>query len=339
MKKPHKTSEYWAGHIKAWKRGKMTQAQYCAANGLSKSAFSKWKNKLYPKLKGARKQYKTKSKYYKYTKLSDPQVESLLRSFLRGSPVEAAARKTSISKETVYKFYNDFRLAIVDGALAYPHLFFGAGMLLLLGPPANLDWIRNLVSSYFPGFRPTGMFGKIRSRTKDNPADTSNLKANIQVLTLVLFWHSFHKWSEEEIFVFRKWGYMLFFQYIYAPEHNLKPNVWSDEIQMKLYREFGGTVVARALWDYWATKRNYDPFLPANSWTLLHSDREFRTPLNNKVWFNQMFADFKWLLKKHRIGEKRTPRSTYWDEYSPSTKATLEVERTLSEKFKVMFPD
>lgn len=317
----------------------MTQAQYCAAHGLSKSAFSKWKNKLYPKLKGARKQYKTKSKYYKYTKLSDQQVESLLRSFLRGSPVEVAARKTSISKETVYKFYNDFRLAIVDGALAYPHLFFGAGMLLLLGPPANLDWIKNLVSSYFPGFRPTGMFGKIRSRTKANQDDTSNLKANIQVLTLVLFWHSFHTWRQEEIFLFRRWGYQLFYHHIYAPAKNLDPLEWSDDRHRQLYGEVHASTAARAIWDFWATKHEYEPLLTKEVWTVIHSDREFRTPINNKAWFDRMYGDFKWLLKVHRIGESAAVRNAYWDEFYPTTQETLDAEQAFQKRFESMFPN
>jgi len=212
-------------------------------------------------------------------------------------------------------------------------------LLLLLGPPPDLGWIKSMMNRYFPGFKPTVTLGKIRSRSKGTNKDISTLKTNIQIITLVLFWHSFHEWSEEEIFVFRKWGYMLFYRYIYAPEHNLKLNDWNEEMQVKLYREFGGSVVARKLWDYWALERNHEPFLPADSWTMLFSDRKFRTPLDNKDWFDRMYSDFKWLLKKHPIGEKNTSRSTYWDEYFPPTEATLEVENILTEKFKAMFPE
>ena len=339
QKNPSAKAQIWDCHIKTWRKSKLTQARYCQEHGLSPSDFSKWKKKLHPALKAVRPAYKTKSKYYKFTKVPDMDIELIMSCFLKGKTARFASEKSGVNLNTIYKFYNDFRLAIIDGALNYPHLFFGGGMVLLLGPPANLDWVKSMMNRYFPGFKPTMTSGQIRSRTKGATNDVSTLKSNVQLLTLVLFWHSFHDWSEEEIFVFRKWGYMLFYQYIYAPEHNLKPNVWSDEIHVKLYREFGGTVVARALWDYWAVKRNHESFLPADSWTMLFSDREFRTPLNNKAWFDRMYSDFKWHLKKHRIGEKRNPRSAYWDEYYPSTKATIEVEKMLSEKFRAMFPE
>ena len=329
----------WDLHIKAWQKSKLTQARYCQEHGLSQSDFSKWKKKLHPKLKAARPAYKTKSKYYKFTKVADKEIEFVMRCFLNGNPARIASERTGLNQNTIYKIYNDFRLAIIDGALNYPHLFYGGGMVLLLGPPANLDWIKSMMNRYFPGFKATTSQGKIRSRSKSANKDISTLKTNIQIITLVLFWHSFHEWSEEEIFVFRKWGYMLFYQYIYAPEHNLKPNEWSDDIHRKLYGEYSGTVVARGLWDYWALVRNYEPFLPADTWTMLFSDRKFRTPLDNKVWFDRMFSDFKWLLKKHRIGDDKTYRSTYWDEYYPPTEATLEVEQKLNEKFKAMFPE
>ena len=52
MAKPKKTAKhlFWEEHIRSWKKGNLSQAQYCAKYKLSKSAFSKWKTKLHPEI-------------------------------------------------------------------------------------------------------------------------------------------------------------------------------------------------------------------------------------------------------------------------------------------------
>lgn len=326
------TADFWEKHIRAWQQSQLTQRQYCSEQKISATAFSKWKKKLHPNLKAGKKKYKTRSKYYKFTKVSDSDIELLMQCFLQGKAARTAAEASGINQNSVYKFYNDFRMAIVDGALLYPHLFYGAGMLLLLGPPPDLRRIRELFRVHFPGYTPTSKTGLVRSRTHQDAKDSPNMKTNIQVLTLVLFYNAFHVWQEEEIFVFRKWGYVLFYHYIYAPEYGLNLNAWNYEIHVKLLKEYHATTVARALWDYWANVRKHESYIKAEVWSVLYSDREVRLPSRDKEWLERMFGDFKWLLKKHRIGDKKMLRSNYWDEYAPPRKDCLETEQKLNDQ-------
>ena len=39
-------SEFWSGHIRAWKESGLKKSEYCRQNGLSRHAFYYWQKKL-----------------------------------------------------------------------------------------------------------------------------------------------------------------------------------------------------------------------------------------------------------------------------------------------------
>lgn len=39
-------SDFWAGHIQAWRRSGLTQVGYCDKHGLGTKSFGRWKSKL-----------------------------------------------------------------------------------------------------------------------------------------------------------------------------------------------------------------------------------------------------------------------------------------------------
>ncbi len=40
-----RTSEFWQGHLDAWRRSGLTQVAYCASHGLSVESFYRWRRK------------------------------------------------------------------------------------------------------------------------------------------------------------------------------------------------------------------------------------------------------------------------------------------------------
>jgi len=41
-------ADFWQGHIEAWMKTSLSQADYCRQEHISKSRFNYWKRKLYP---------------------------------------------------------------------------------------------------------------------------------------------------------------------------------------------------------------------------------------------------------------------------------------------------
>ena len=314
------TDQFWKGHIAAWKVGKLSQADYCALHNLSKSSFSKWKSKLHPKLKGARKRYVVKSRYYKFAKLPDEKIELLMRWFLRGIPVKKSAQYFGVSRDSAYKFYNDFRLAVIDGALLYPQLFFGVGPVLTLGPVSDMNYVLRYIGTVFPD---------VRNREYKYSKETI-LRSKIQIFYKTLLFNTFFKWDEGEVFLFRNMGFQIFYAFVYSAHHNLDSQDWNEQRLLQLANEFQLTHIARFNWEHWAEMREGVSFLPENNWKAIYKDREMRLP--DDMWLKTMLGDLKWVMRKHKKHDTRNPRSSYWDEFYPNQSAIQKALQNLNEK-------
>lgn len=340
-KKASRKAIFWDEKIRAWQKTNLPQSTYCKLNGLSITAFSKWKKKLHPNLTARHPVYKLKSKYYKFTKIPDQKIETLIRCFLLGTPAKNAAQESGIKQNTIYKFYNDFRLALINGALSYPQLFFHAGPLLMLGPPTHLHGVMRVVGELLPAHKPNNKSAVLRSRRNIGAKDTKHLKSNLQVLTSVFLYYCLYKWTLEEAFSFRERGFRIFYKHVYAPNNNLNPDLkLDDKMLISLYREINNTSVARANWDYWATKNERKPFHEADAqfWTSLEIDREKRFIAHHNDWLKPLFKDFCWILKTHKISDKNQVRSSYWSEFFPTSEAVEQSRREHIKKRLKLFP-
>ena len=334
--------ELWKKRIGEWRKTNLSQAAYCKLNNISISAFSKWKKRLHPKLGAHRIAYQAKSKYYKNSKVSDQKIEALIQCFFLGFSAKVASNRTGINQNTIYKYYNDFRLAFIDGAMTHPQLFSGAGMLLLLGPPHNLEWVKTFIGEHYPAHKCTNSKGEIHSRKKNEKDSLKavQLKQNIQVISATLVYFCKFKWSMEEVFLYRQLGFQLFYRFVYAPYTKKDPNLWSDELMVELFGKVSNTQVARSNWDYWAMHTSKDNgLIDIRWWLVITKERDFLTPEIQKNWVQRMTADLCWILKQNKIGDPVRIRNTYWDEFFPDNSSVIEEKNKLIEKFQELFPN
>jgi len=321
--RPAKNSDkdqFWKDHIATWKAGKLSQADYCKQNNLSKSSFSKWKRKFYPKLKGARKHHVVKSRYYKFAKLPDDKIELLMQWFLIGIGAKKSSQYLGVSRDSVYKFYNDFRLAVIDGALLYPQLFFGVGPILTLGPISDMQYVFNYAKTVFPELR----------KREYRISKKGIVRSKIQVVYQLLIFNTLFKWTEGEVFLFRNMGFQFFYAFVYSAHHKLDGSDWNEQRLKQLANEFQLTTVARFNWEHWAGAREMVSFLPENNWIAIYKNRETRVP--DSTWMKTMFHDLKWVLRKHKRRDTRNPRSNYWDEFYPTSSTLQNALEKLNEK-------
>lgn len=309
MRKPANISsktKFWEEHIKAWPKSGVSQADYCLKHKISVTAFSKWKLRFYPSWKHKNKIYKPKSKYYKFTKLSDETIEKLMLYFIVGISAKNSAEYSGISVKSVYNYYNDFRLALIDGALLYPQLFFGVGMILTLGPPHSPWKAINHIGR---------VFSNLKARSFQS-TEKGKLRSKIQIVYLMLLYNSLYQWEEGEIFLSRQTGYEIFYRFIYSKHYQLDSNNWNEEIYLKLLREVTATTVARSNWDYWANKQNHVSVMSEKQWAAIYQNRKNRA-ISEEGWINPMLHDLKWVMQKHRRKAQQAKLSNYWSEYIP----------------------
>ena len=306
-----------SGEIGEWQKMDISQAAYCVDKKLSITAFSKWKKKLHPNIKARHPVYRVRSKYYKFTKLPDEKIEALMKCFLKGMPAKQASEKTGIKQNSIYKFYNDFRLALVNGALVYPHLFFHTGVLLMLGAPPFLDNVIAATGNDMPAQKPNRRYAQLRYVKNMGWHEAKALKSNMQVLSALLIFYSTFKWELDEGVNYRNEAYRVFYKYSYATDRGLNPDiVVKPDLVETIAREIPKTIVARANWNSCYKGNERKSLLSEEFWVPLFRNRKFRN-VTDPEWIKEMLKDFRWLLRRHKISEKHQVRSAYWDEIKP----------------------
>ncbi|GAB1256143.1 hypothetical protein NBRC116494_06450 [Aurantivibrio plasticivorans] len=303
-KKRSAKSEFWEAHVLAWKRGKLTQSEYCIQNKLSESSFSKWKAKLLPNLRGARKTRKPKNKYYKHSKLSNAQVETLFAAFLCDIPVKDIAKKLAISEASAYKYYDLIRLDLIDGALNYPQLFFGAGMLLTLGAPPDVDKLAKR-------FRHT------------NPSIKGRENLIYHAIGNVLVCHSLRKWSIAETYYFWFQGLRMYFLKHYSENHGLVEEDWNFELAIQMQNEVSIMKLTVTAWLDWIRGGDKAAQFSSDVWEAIRDQHDYHT--DAQYWFSTMLQDLKWVVER----KQSSKRNTYWDFFKPNKADFLEVNERI----------
>lgn len=318
MKADAEQENLWRQHIENWRKSSQSQADYCGLNNLSASNFSKWKSKLYPKLKGKTKRYQPKSQYSKNTKLSDQEFGTLIHSFFAGDPLRETTQKTGISTKTISKTYEELQAATVEGALQYPHLFCGAGTLLLLCPPPDVEERMLKYQDDFP---------HRTYRYRDESTEAGRLRNNIEFVYRLLVNYTSYAWSMAETLVFREIGLELYYHFILAPEQNIEPESWSSELYLQLAKDVNLLIALHGNMNHWAMQRGMNSFFAEDFWARVF---EGRTPHSyDEKWCSQMAHDLKWTLRHKILGGTAKQRNTYWDEFAPTVEEIDSVKRNL----------
>ncbi len=309
-------NDFWKQHINSWKTSGLSQAEYCSVNNLSTSNFSKWKKKIAPNLKP--KNYRSKSKYSKFTKLSDSEFELLMLSFFEGEEIKNTEKRTGISAKTISNIYHAFQDQVVSNALIYPHLFFHAGTLLLLGPPPDsqerLDFYKE-------------KFEHRKNQVRSNESLEGQLRNNIELSFRLLTNYMSYEWTLTECFVFREVGLQLYYAFIYAEEHGTDPAVWDVSLYKKLALETNLVNVFVANMGHWATERNATSYFIDENWGTIFRNRNTRAI--DKRWAETLTRDLQWALKHSPMKGKKKLRNTYWDEYRPDDTSIEEAKAKL----------
>jgi len=307
---PHNKKErFWRSHIRAWFKSSLSQSLYCTKHGLSQSAFSKWKLKLYPDWKHRNKTYKPKNKYGKHTKLSEAQFETLANHFVWGNTPILTKEQTGLSTKTIYKYFSYFRSCFFIGAFYYPQLFSGAGSVLLLGPSTHHAGIVRHALRKHRGFK---------SRAT---------KADYYLFRNLYEFCQFH-WKEAETYLFMELGSYLYFLHTHAPQHGLDPSIWTLEIRGQMLKGLSVQAMAQKNWE--TSMRLKKPFLISKEeWQAIMHERAM---IPVRPWHKAILRDLLWVAKNHPMGvpiavHKRNP---YWDFHMrgfPDEEILIERER------------
>ncbi len=308
-KHPTKTAQYWESCIKSWQKGSMSQAEYCNLYRLSESDFSKWKNKLYPELKGHRKRTKQKNRYFESSKLSNEQVEILIRGFLSDKSASELSSRANISIKSCYKYLDHIGWYFGKGATEYPQLFFGAGMLLFFGPPPHIH--KYLKENY------GGNKKKIGKRKLS------------RIIKETIIYHSHYKMSVAESWYFYFYGWLFYYQKVYSKEHGLDPHGWNLHHQKFMQAERSVGQAINELWAHYFT-HDMEEIITKVTWDAIYHDHVCD---NSRKYKNSMFRDLKWVILNH----DPLRRNTYWDDFKPSSEELRMVQEKIDGYFDKHF--
>lgn len=304
-----KKSEFWEMHVQAWKKGTDTQSEYCIKNKISQSAFSKWKNKLLPNDAKAHRVKQYKNKYFKNSKLSNGQIEGLFAAFLCDVPAKVAGNKLGISDASAYKYYDKIRNDFIEGALNYPHLFFGSGMLMILGAPPDVH--------------------KLTRRFKPiNPSTKGREKLLYYALCNVLICHSFRKWTVSETYYFWFQGLRLYFLNHYAEDHGLSEDDWDMGMAVKMQNKVSLIKMTISTWMDWIKDGGGRTPFSKDVWDAMRHQHEYHA--DGEAWLKSMLHDLKWVVERNN----NLRRSTYWDFFKPSSAGIFEVNDRIHDYLK-----
>lgn len=300
-------SGFWEKDVKAWHESNVSQAEYCNLNALSQSAFSKWKKQLHPKL-GRYKERKPKNTYLKFAKITEEQTDILIRGFLSDTPTQDLAAKANISVKTCYKYLRILRKNLIIGAVNYPPLFNGAGMLLFFGPPPHIH--KRLVEKYR---------GKNKKPSK---RELSNLMKE------VLIDHSRYDWTIAETWFFYSYGWAFFYRDIYSKIHGLEGETMTKHHRKFMHAEFTVGQAVTQLWQLYVAN-DMQVFLTEDTWKAIyfgHSQDMSRKHQRNLI------HDLKWVLSNH----DPLRRNTYWDTYKPE-QSELDTVKEKLDRYYALF--
>jgi len=301
----NKKPVFWEREINHWLKTNHSQADYCTQLDESEAAFSRWKTRFHPDLKYRRNRTKQKNRYLKYSKISNDKTDILINCFIHRQSAKDAAGLAKISVKTANRYYRMLKIKFVTAASDYPELFYGAGMLLLLGPPPYV-----LVSL-------------------KKKCDSRNEKTVRQELGEcafeMIFLHSHLRLSNAEAWWFLHYGMNRYYYLIYSNEHGLDPQVLNENEYSTMARNKPIGDAAKELWYYYLEKNHeeYDALIAL--WRAIYYQREYDISDN---YYKTMIHDLKWALMHCRPGKKKD----YWDEYMPSKEEMLEVEREINER-------
>lgn len=281
-------SRFWEKDIKAWHQSNTSQAEYCNLNALSQSAFSKWKKQLHPEL-GRYKERKPKSSYLKFAKITDEQIDILIRDFLSDTSAQDLAVKANISIKTCYKYLREIRKCLFIGATEYPALFNGAGMLLFLGPPPHIH--ERLVEKY---------------RGKNKKPSKREL-SNIMKESIVD--HSRYDWTLAEAWFFYTYGWMFFYRDVYSKIHGFEGEPMTKHHIKFMQAEYTVGQAVSQLWEFYVAS-DMQAFLTEDTWNAIYYER---SEVVSRKHRRNLIHDLKWVLCNH----DPLRRNTYWDTYKP----------------------
>lgn len=240
-------------------------------------------------------------------------------SFFGGEDIRATANKTGISSKTIATTYHTFQDHVVSNALIYPHLFFHAGPLLLLGPPPDSQ---ARLASYRDEFE------NRKSQVRSNEEPEGRLRNNIEISFRLLMNYMTYEWSLAEAFVFREIGLELYYIFTYCAQHGTDPNIWDLELHKKMALEINLVIAFVANMNHWATERHGESYFENQNWEGVFRERARRDI--NDAWTMALVQDLQWTLQRNPIKGKRKLRNTYWDEYAPGDTAIEEAKRRLA---------
>jgi len=298
--------KFWENEINHWLNTNHSQADYCTLLDESEGTFSKWKNKLHPSLKYNRNRTKQKNKYIKYSKISREKTDILIDCFIHRKPASDAANLAKVSTKTSSRYYRLFKIKLISGATNYPDLFYGAGMLLLLGPLPHIQ--ETLMKVY----------------ELNNKEKTQKNLYEYTVETILIIAHL--KLSSAEA----RWFHFMGMQRYYYLIYSKKSSIGSQDIN---YENFSDMIkntsisgVMQELWWHYLEHYEEESHVLDGLWTLVFYKREYDT---SDDYYKMMRYDFKWALLHSRPGK----RKDYWDDYIPSVEEIRDIDRKMEKRF------
>ncbi|WP_344799451.1 IS66 family insertion sequence element accessory protein TnpA [Litoribacillus peritrichatus] len=314
-----KTEKYWRFEVDNWikdaRRSKKdrlsfsSQSYYCLTAACSESSFSRWKNKFYPELKNKR-QKRNENFDMRLNRLSKKSFKALVSGFVDQESPKQIALNMGISLKTCYKYLKIVESKFVLGAIEYPALFNGAGILLFFGPPPNIH--ESLLENY-----------KKRGRKPSKKTFSKILKNSI-------LYNSLYDWTSDEIWFFYMHGWMLFFERIYKKENGVEGG-FSEKHRRYIRAENHESDLIGKLWDDYI-QSGFDELLTVETW---HATYHTHKHKNLELHRRQMIFDLSWVLKnQHPI-----KRSIYWDENfpKPCENVMTVVSDRINNSFNLLF--
>lgn len=356
-------AEFWKVHIDRWmdKACRLTQSEYCLQQDLSESAFSKWKHRLYPKLRRSKTPTKTAIKWEDTIKYWDGKKETQAYYCYIQQISEASFSKwknklhpKSKRKQIPYRQNSDY--------FEFSHLSDDTIEILIHGfldqTPAHILASRadiSLKSCYkylyrikvifiasainYPalyngaGFLlflgPPPHIHKYLLETYKNKGTRPSKRKYLNCLTDSILYHSCFDWSNDEIWFFYVYGWLFLFARVYKKKHGMDGEYYSEFHQNCMRAEYSETDVVEALWtDYIST--GFIEILSEEAWMATYHTHKFDpTKKNNKA----IFQDLKWGLKNYHP-LKRNP---YWDEFKANANSVQKVEHRIDESFQELY--
>lgn len=351
---------FWQAHIRDWMENHQhqTQAKYCAENGLSKSAFSKWKDRLYPKLRRS-KQPNRKAKSWEYNikqwhKVSKTQADYCNLYAISQStfskwknklhPELKGCREKKKQKNQYVKFAkisSDQVELLIRGFLAdtpVTELSHQANVSLRTCYKYldRIGWYFAKGATEYPAlFNGAGMllfFGPpphihqhLLEKYKGKKKKIGKRKIS-KIVKEIIIYHSHYDWSVAEAWFFYVHGWWLFYKEIYSKIHGLEGKPLTDRHRKFMQTEYSVGQVVNRLWEHYFVN-DMEELLTKETWDAVYYEHSFDSSAKYK---QAMFHDLKWIMLNH----DPLKRNTYWDSFKPTTQEFNSVRAKIDRYFE-----